>query len=268
MPELRPTPIPARAYRCLRLALHFVWIAVGAALIYPCVSETQKARLKQRWSHRILKILAVRLDLEPTDAPPGSLIVANHVSWLDIFVIHALRPSAFVSKSEVRDWPFIGWLAERNDTVFLRRGSRGHAKVVNAEIDALLNAGRDVAIFPEGTTTDGTHLLGFHAALLQPAVETGRPVLPLAISYHEATGKHSLAPAFAGETTLAECFGAILASRSLIVHLTPCAAINTTGKTRREVVRTAHEAIANALTTRLGFPLSSTAPGKQPDRQA
>ena len=268
MSASRPTSIPVRAYRCLRLALHFAWIAIGAALIYPCVSEPQQARLKQRWSHRILKILAVRLNLERTDAPPGSLIVANHVSWLDIFVIHALRPSAFVSKSEVRDWPFIGWLAERNDTVFLRRGSRGHAKVVNAEIDALLNAGRDVAIFPEGTTTDGTHLLGFHAALLQPAVETGRPILPLAISYHDADGRHSLAPSFAGETTLAECFAAILASRSLIVNLTPCAAIDTTGKTRRDVVRTAHEAIASALTTRLGFPLSSTAPGKQPDPQA
>jgi len=268
MSASRPTLIPVRAYRCLRLALHFAWIAIGAALIYPCVSEQRRAWLKQRWSHRILNILAVRLDLEPTDAPLGSLIVANHVSWLDIFVIHALRPSAFVSKSEVRDWPFIGWLAERNDTVFLRRGSRGHAKVVNAEIDALLNAGRDVAIFPEGTTTDGTHLLGFHAALLQPAVETGRPVLPLAISYHDATGRHSLAPAFAGETTLAECFGAILANRSLIVQLTPCAAIDTTGKTRRDVVRAAHEAIADTLSTRLGFPLSSTAPGIPPDPQA
>ena len=268
MAGLRPTSIPVRTYRCLRLVFHFLWIAMGAALIYPCVGDKQRDRLKQRWSHQILRILAIRLDLEATDAPPGRLIVANHVSWLDIFVIHALRPSAFVSKSEVRDWPFIGWLAERNDTVFLRRGSRGHAKVVNAEIDALLNAGRDVAIFPEGTTTDGTHLLGFHAALLQPAVETGRPVLPLAISYHDETGKHTTGPAFAGEATLIDTFAAILASRALIVHLTPSAAIDTTGKTRREVVRAAHEAITNALSTRLGFPLSSTAPGKQPDPPA
>lgn len=268
MSGLRPTSLPIRAYRCLRLAVHFMWIATGAALIYPLVDDQRRARLKQRWSHQILRILAIRLALEPTDAPPGSLIVANHVSWLDIFVIHALRPSAFVSKSEVRDWPFIGWLAEHNDTVFLRRGSRGHAKVVNAEIDALLNANQDVAIFPEGTTTDGTHLLGFHAALMQPAVETGRPILPLAISYHDATGAHSLAPAFAGETTLPECFSAILANRSLIVHVTPAPAIETTGKTRRDVVRAAHEAIATALTTRLGFPLSSTAPGKSPDPQA
>ena len=182
MPGLRPTSIPVRTYRCLRLVFHFLWIAAGAALIYPLVDDSRRARLKQRWSHQILRILAIRLDLEPTDAPPGSLIVANHVSWLDIFVINALRPSAFVSKSEVRAWPFIGWLAAKNDTVFLRRGSRGHAKVVNEEIDGRLNSGKDVAIFPEGTTTDGTHLLGFHVALLQPAVETGRPVLSLAIS--------------------------------------------------------------------------------------
>ncbi|MFT3848093.1 MAG: lysophospholipid acyltransferase family protein [Propionivibrio sp.] len=265
---MRPTSIPVRAYRCLRLAFHFLWIAAGAALIYPCVGARQRARLKQRWSHQILRILAIHLDLEPTDAPSGSLIVANHVSWLDIFVINALRPSAFVSKSEVRMWPFIGWLAEKNDTVFLRRGSRGHAKVVNEEIDGRLNSGQDVAIFPEGTTTDGTHLLGFHAALLQPAVETGRPVLPLAISYHDANGEHTKGPAFVGEATLIDSFAAILSSRSLIVHLTPSTAIDTTGKTRREVVHAAHEAIAAALTTRLGFPPASTAPGKPPDPPA
>ena len=268
MSELRPTSAPVRVYRCLRLVVHFAWIAIGAALLYPRVSEAQKARLKQRWSHQILRILAIRLDRKPTDAPPGSLIVANHVSWLDIFAINALRPSAFVSKSEVRSWPFIGWLAAKNDTVFLRRGSRGHAKVVNEEIDGKLNSGRDVAIFPEGTTTDGTHLLGFHAALLQPAVETGRPVLPLAISYHDAAGGHTLGPAFVGEATLIDSFAAILASRALIVHLSPSPAIDTNGKSRRDVVRAAHEAIASALTTRLGFPLSSTAPGKQPDPPA
>ena len=268
MPGLRPTPIPVRTYRCLRLAFHFLWIAAGAALIYPLVDDRRRARLKQRWSHQILRILAIRLDLEPTDAPPGSLIVANHVSWLDIFVINALRPSAFVSKSEVRAWPFIGWLAAKNDTVFLRRGSRGHAKVVNEEIDERLNSGEDVAIFPEGTTTDGTHLLGFHAALLQPAVETGRPVLPLAISYHDETGKHTTSPAFVGEATLIDCFAAVLASRALIAHLTPSPAIDTSGKTRRDVGHAAHEAIATALTTRLGFPLSSTAPGKPHDPQA
>lgn len=264
MSQASPTPRLIRIIRCLRLAIHLAWIGIGAAIIYPMVGAEGRSQLKKRWSHQILKILSVRLDAATTDAPPGSLIVANHISWLDIFAIHALRPAAFISKAEIRQWPFIGWLAERNDTVFLRRGSHGHARVINTEIDALLNAGMDVAIFPEGTTTDGTHLLGFHAALLQPAVETGRPILPIAVSYYDEQGNNSLAPSFAGETTMLECFSAILACRSLTVHLNPAPAINTTGKTRRDLSRAAHDAIA----TRLGFPLASTPPEKSPDPQA
>ena len=75
MAGLRPTSIPVRTYRCLRLVFHFLWIAMGAALIYPCVGDKQRDRLKQRWSHQILRILAIRLDLEATDAPPGSIVV-------------------------------------------------------------------------------------------------------------------------------------------------------------------------------------------------
>lgn len=268
MSTARPTPYPIRFIRCFRLALHFLWIGFGAATIYPMVSTARRACLKQRWSRRILTILAVRLETQGTDAPPGSLIVANHISWLDIFAIHSIRPAAFISKSEVRDWPFVGWLAAKNDTVFLRRGSRGHARTVNTEIDALLTTGMDVALFPEGMTTDGTHLLGFHAALLQPAVETQRPILPLALTYLDEMGDRSLAPSFEGEITLMQCFSAILASRALTVCVTPLPAINTAGKTRRELSQEAHRAIETALTTRPGFRRASNQPGKSPDPQA
>jgi len=264
MRQAHPTPYLTRFVRCLRLVLHFVWIAIGTAIYYPRADQEQRADFKRRWSKQILTILSIRIEAQPPDAPPGSLIVANHVSWLDIFAIHSLRPAAFVSKTEIRQWPFFGWLAAQNDTVFLRRGSHGHARIVNTEIDALLNAGMDVAIFPEGTTTDGTHILGFHAALLQPAIETGGPILPLAISYHDAQGNISLAPSFAGDTTLMQCFSAILASPSLTVRLNPAPAIDTRGRTRRELSQAAHLAIA----TRLGFLPSSSPPGKSPDPQA
>lgn len=161
---------------------------------------------------------------------------------------------AFISKSEVRDWPLIGWLSARTDTVFLRRGSRGHAKIVNAEIDALLMAGKDVAIFPEGTTTDGTHLLGFHAALLQSAVETGRPIQPVALSYETRDGRRTQAAAYAGETTMGECIAAILATRHMIARLRPTAALTTTERSRRELAHAAHDAIALSL----GLPPASS----------
>jgi 1-acyl-sn-glycerol-3-phosphate acyltransferase len=178
---------------------------------------------------------------------PGSLIVANHISWLDIYALNAARPMVFVAKAEVRHWPLIGWLAAKTDTVFLRRGSCGHARRVNAQIDGLLNAGRDVAIFPEGTTTDGTHLLNFHSALLQPAVDARRPVQPVALSYHDANGHRSLAPAYAGETTMHECLDAILACRSLTIRLRATPPIASQTKSRRELAHEAQYAIAFSL---------------------
>ena len=263
----RPTPYPIRIFRCLRLALHLAWIALGTVLVGRLLGDRRRLALRQKWSHQILTILAIKFEALPTDAPPGSLIVANHISWLDIFAINALRPASFIAKTEIRQWPFIGWLATRHDTVFLRRGSRGHARMVNAEIDALLNEGRDAAIFPEGTTTDGTTLLGFHAALLQPAIETGRPILPLTLSYHDADGNISLAPSYAGETTMKQCFAAILACRRLTVRVTSSATIHTAGMNRREVSQLAHAAIAAVLATRNGFHPSSSPPEKSPDLQ-
>jgi len=247
--------------RCLRLALHLLWAAATVAVVYPFVGDQRRLWLKQRWSRQLLDILGIRLDAQlASTAPPGSLIVANHISWLDIYALNAARPMAFVSKADVRQWPLIGWLSAQSDTVFLRRGSRGHAKIVNAEIDALLNAGKDVAIFPEGTTTDGSHLLNFHAALLQPAVESGHPVQPVALSYHDADGCRSLAPAYAGDTTMGQCFAAILACRSLTVRLRPTPPLSPQTKQRRELAHAARGAIAFSL----GLPLASNPPETPP----
>jgi 1-acyl-sn-glycerol-3-phosphate acyltransferase len=249
------TPRLIQAVRRTRLGLHLLWGAATVACVYPFIRDSRRLSLTQRWSRQLLDILAVRLDAQLTGATPGSLIVANHISWLDIYALNAARPMVFVAKAEVRHWPLIGWLAANTDTVFLRRGSCGHARQVNAQIDGLLSAGRDVAIFPEGTTTDGTHLLNFHGALLQPAVNTGRPVQPVALSYHDADGQRSLAPAYAGETTMSECLSAILACRSLTVRLRPTPPLVTQAKKRHELAYDARCAIASTL----GVPLASAA---------
>ena len=258
-----PTPYPSRIVRALKVALHLLQALLTAALLYRRMTPQRRLAFKQRWSRRLLGILEIRLDAEAADVPAGCLIVANHISWLDIFVINALRPASFIAKAEVRAWPLVGWLAARNDTVFLNRGSRQHARQVNGEIDARLDAGFDVAVFPEGRTTDGARLLEFHAALLQPAIETGRPVWPMALSYHDAEGRRSLAPSFA-EVTLPQCFAAILACRSLTVRLAPLPPVATAGRSRRDVSQAARAAIA----TRLGFLRPSTAPGTPPDLPA
>lgn len=247
LPPLPPTPYGVRGWRCLRLGLHFVWGGLVTAAIYPWINEAKRLRIKQRWSRRTLELLSIRIDAPPVDIPPGCLIVANHISWLDIFAINALRPAAFIAKSEVRRWPFIGWLSAHNDTLFLHRSSRTHAREINREIATRLHHKADIAVFPEGTTSDGTLLHGFHAALLQPAIDAERPLLPLALNYRDAHGNFSLAPSYAGEIRLMQCFSAILACRALTVRILPASPIFPASQSRRALADAAHAAIARQL---------------------
>ncbi|MFN3288165.1 MAG: 1-acyl-sn-glycerol-3-phosphate acyltransferase, partial [Sphingomonadaceae bacterium] len=104
-----PTPHLLRGLRLLRLASLFLRGALTVLLIYPWSPDRRRMALKQRWSADILKALNIRLEADLAALPPASLVVANHISWLDIFVINAAFPAAFVSKAEVLQWPLIGW---------------------------------------------------------------------------------------------------------------------------------------------------------------
>jgi 1-acyl-sn-glycerol-3-phosphate acyltransferase len=208
-----------RAYRYVRIGLHLIEGALTVLLRFGTASDERRRHLRQRWSQRLLRILGVRMEVAGDALTPGSMLVSNHISWVDIFVINALRPAAFISKADVRGWPLIGWLAARNDTVFLRRGSRGHARIVNAEIARILDAGQHVAVFPEGTTTNGRQVLHFHGALLQPALVAGHPVQPVALAYTGQGGRRSLAPAYDGDVTLGQSIRSIVAQRETVARL-------------------------------------------------
>jgi 1-acyl-sn-glycerol-3-phosphate acyltransferase len=228
----------------VRLGLHLLWGAATIASVYPLASTSVRLQLKRRWSRQLLRMLGIRLDVCWDNAPAGSLVVANHVSWLDIYALNATHAMAFVAKSDVRAWPLVGWLAARTDTVFLRRGLRADARDANARIAALLLAGQDVAVFPEGTTTDGSTLLDFHAALLQPAIAAGRPIQPVAITYHDRHGRRNCAAAYAGDTSLRECLAAILACRGLVVRVRAAPPLSTQSGHRRVLALAARQAVA------------------------
>jgi 1-acyl-sn-glycerol-3-phosphate acyltransferase len=229
--------------------------------VFPVCGEAARRRLKSSWAIALLDSLGVEVDADLTHIVPGALLVANHISWIDIYVINSVMPSAFVSKEEVRHWPLIGWLAARNETVFLRRGSRGHARIINQEIADILNKGKYVAVFPEGTTTDGTHLLHFHAALLQPALAAGRPVLPVGISYWERDGQRSLAPRYDGDISMGQCARAILGRKRLIARIVTTPPLGLNGEDRRQVAAQAREAISLAA----GLPQPSNPPERHTD---
>ena len=247
MSKLKKTAFLVRCYRVFRLALLIISGALVALTVFRICGDRRRLALKQTWSAAVLDALGIQIEADVLQAVPGALLIANHISWLDIFLINAVLPAAFVSKEEVRRWPVIGWLAAKNDTVFLRRGSRGHARVINAEIAAILGQGKFVAVFPEGTTTDGFRVQHFHGALLQPALAAGHPVVPLALSYWNEDGQRSLVPRYDGDLSLGQCTKAILACKKLRAKVSALPPLGLQGEDRRQVALVGRAAIAEAV---------------------
>jgi 1-acyl-sn-glycerol-3-phosphate acyltransferase len=144
-------------------------------------------------------------------------VVANHISWLDIMAIIAAHPVRFVSKSDVKHWPVLGWIVACGGTLFIEREKKRDALRVVHHIAEALKAGDAVAIFPEGTTADGHALLPFHANLLQAAIATETPVQPIALRYSDATSPISAAVAYVGDTTLLQSLWMVASASKLSV---------------------------------------------------
>jgi len=177
------------------VALSFTWL--------PLVGDARRLRFRARWSARLLRILGIRLEADLAHAAPGVLLVANHISWLDILVIHAARYCRFVSKSDIRGWPLVGTLATGAGTLYIERSRRKDALRMVGDMAQAMKDGDVLAVFPEGTTSDGLSLLPFHANLIQSAIAAEAPVQPMSLKFVDArTGELTLAPCYIGDDTL------------------------------------------------------------------
>lgn len=191
-------------WRLLRVFLHILtglWIA-GVRL--PRLQPVAQSAQVQVWSLALLGHIGIALEVRGQPPLLGPvLLVANHISWLDIPVMHAARHCRFVSKSDIKDWPLVGTLATAAGTLYIERSSRRDAlRMVHLMRDALL-AGEVLAVFPEGTTGDGLSMLPFHANLLQAAVSADAPAQPVGLRFiDKASGQPSLAPSYVGDVTL------------------------------------------------------------------
>lgn len=194
----------------------------------------QRGRAVQEWAARLLQIAGIRLQVDGEPMAPGPvLLVANHISWLDIVVMHAAGHCRFVAKADIARWPLIGLLATGAGTLYIERSSRRDAmRVVHHMRDRLL-AGDRLAVFPEGTTGDGRALLPFHSNLLQAAISAEAAVQPLALRFADGHGATSFAPSFVGNETLVGSVWRTLAARSLVAQLRYGAPQHHAGRDRR-----------------------------------
>ena len=171
---------------------------------FPRSTPAEQSMHVQVWASRMLQILGIEMRVEGQPPLHGPmLLVCNHISWLDILVVHAARHCRFVSKSDVAHWPLIGRLATGAGTLYIERESRRDAlRVVHKMADSL-RAGDVVAVFPEGTTGDGRTVLPFHSNLLQAAVSADAPVQPMGLNYLDAaSGQATFAPIYVNDETL------------------------------------------------------------------
>ncbi|CAM3832115.1 lysophospholipid acyltransferase family protein [Roseateles saccharophilus] len=236
------------SWRLLRLVphvLHGLWLVRRR---FELLTAAEKHQLIQWWSLKTLAILGIELKAAGAALPDGHLLVANHVSWLDIAAVHAVLPQArFVSKSDVRHWPLVGALVEGAGTLFIERSSKRDALRVVHQTAAALRAGDCVAVFPEGTTGAGPALLPFHANLLQAAVSTEAPVLPVVLRWHEPGERFSSAAQFIGDTTLAQSLWRIASARGLGIDLQILSTVTPDGRDRRALGDSLRETISLRL---------------------
>jgi 1-acyl-sn-glycerol-3-phosphate acyltransferase len=226
--------------RLTRVVIHLL-IGFDAALAFGRLPEKAQRAFLRWWARGLLAALGVRVTVQGQAALHSpAFIVANHVSWLDVIALAATQPAVFVCKSEIAAWPGIGWLLKRIGTVFIRRGSFRDVWRVNMQLRARFAELKNVAVFPEGTTSMGDDVLVFRPALFQPAVDRGVPIQPVAIAYS------SQAAAYVGETSFLQSLLAICAARSLEMHvalLPPLAS----GLTRRQAATQARSVIRERL---------------------
>ena len=207
-------------WRLLRMLMHLLLGMVIMAVAFGWLDAAGRQRQIAWWSARLLRVLGIELRHSGVPRPGATLLVANHVSWLDIAAIHAVAPHArFVAKADVLAWPLLGWLIRGAGTLFIERERKRDALRVLHQVADALRAGDSVVVFPEGTTGDGRTLLPFHGNLLQAAIASGTPVQPLALRYSDGIERCSAAVEYVGATTLLQSVWCILRARQLCAHV-------------------------------------------------
>ena len=221
--------------RLLRMLVH---LGLGLWIVYfrfPRLTPPARDATVQAWAHTMLACLGVQMRVLGDVPKTGPvLLVANHISWLDILVMHAARHCRFISKSDIQHWPVVGMLATAAGTLYIARESRRDALRVVHRMAERLRAQEVLAVFPEGTTGDGSTVLPFHANLLQAAISADAPVLPVGLRFADArTGATSFAPCYIGDDTLVGSVWRTLRAPNLVAVVHFGTAQTSQGRDRR-----------------------------------
>lgn len=219
---------------------------------FPKASREEKLTHIQTWCIHVLQVIGVQLNIATSSTFNRSnktqLLVANHVSWLDVLVIQALQPCVFVAKSEVRQWPLVGSLAKACGVVFVDRRSSSAARKMVEDVAIALQRGYCVAGFPEGTSSEGHAVSLFHANLFEAAIHRDADVLPLALRYTDLrTGHMCLKAAFVGDIGFISSLHQVMGMHHLGVDVNIGQTLSPLGHSRRTLAHLSHRCVVSQL---------------------
>ncbi len=251
------------AWTMVRVTVHVARAAATVGGVFPFCSHATRQRLIRRWSAGVLAVCRIELRivglsrhaagrdaiverlLQPGGG--GAMLVMNHVSWVDIFIVHSLRAARFVAKAEIARWPLLGYLTDRTGALFIERGKRHAVREVNHRAAELLRHGELIGMFPEGAVGDGRRLLPFHANLIQPAIDARVPIVVAGLRYRDVDGRSTTAIDYTGDITLLQSIVRIARHGPLVAELHVIDALDGGASNRHQVARTARALIAEAL---------------------
>jgi len=236
--------------RCaLRITLALLLLPAVALLAIPLPG---RSRVQRIYCRLMLRSLGVRITCSggPIRNLSGVLVVSGHVSWVDIFAIGAVLPGAFVARADLVDWPAVGQAARMMKVIPIERASLRRLPGVVDTVADRLRAGQTVVAFPEGTTWCGLAYGEFRPAMFQAAVDAGRPVQPLRLTYHHRDGRPSTVAAFVGDDSLWQSLRRIVRARLTVVHV-EVASLQLPGTDRRDLAARCEVAVRGEVVGRL-----------------
>jgi 1-acyl-sn-glycerol-3-phosphate acyltransferase len=204
--------------KTFKILLHIL-LVVPLCLLILVSTKNQQERIIRFWCKRLLSIFEIKVEVTGLGTylinQKKYLMVANHISWMDIIVIQSIKPCIFVAKSDVASWPLFGWVAQMTGTIFIKRDKVSDIKKALKKMKRRLIK-RSVCIFPEGTSTSGRYLLPFKSNLFQSSIDTNKSILPLCLRY-EQNNTYSDKAAFVDDMSLVDSINKIKQEKDIYV---------------------------------------------------
>jgi 1-acyl-sn-glycerol-3-phosphate acyltransferase len=220
---------------------------------FPCLSREKKLEEIKAWSQHTLDILGIQVlhqtSLTPIEQSAAPLMfVANHVSWVDALIIQSIQPSIFVAKAEVKAWPIVGSIATGCGVVFVNRGSPSSARRMVDEVSSALHHGYCVAVFPEGTSSEGSSVSLFHGNLFEAAINHNIQVQPLAIRYtNPHTGALCRQAAFIGDIGFVQSLHQVMTATGIQARVHAGEMLSPQGHSRKTLAHLSHRSVSHQL---------------------